>query len=375
MTNQKKYHLFIFIGTFSRNLIATFILIILYKKSNSLMAVYFFLLGSALCSFLFNYPLVYLSRKLTFKWLIIFSSIALVISYYYLFLLPLSLLNLIIIIVTHVLNAHLYWLANHYFGLGILGNSNLEVGVGKIIIFRQLALILTSYLGALLLTYLSFYSVLLIIIILHIIMVIPLFYLKPIKQQAQLLQKGINKTIKEIPSSYLLFLVLSQFWLLGKYLFPLYIYLYIKSKFTYIGIFNFLVGLASMFFTHFLARNMVARQKDYLLLTSILLCLVWVLKLNVLGTTLFLIVGLVDGLVTKMGELVFEKNLYKWGQGYDRLSYVFVTEGVQSWGRLLIMLIFILLNNLKINLYLVAVMFLLLGFVGLSIKKDCLTTN
>jgi hypothetical protein len=371
MNNQKKYNLFIFFGTFTRSLVEVFVPIILYNKVDSFSYVYFFLLLSYLFSFILNIPLVYLSRKLTFKWLIIITSFSIIISYYYLFIMPFTIFNLVIIAITHVINAHVYWLSRHYFALGILTIKKISPQVGKIVILNQLALIPASYLGALLITYLNLYSLLLVIILLYIITVIPLFCLENIKQKPISLKMGISNIIKNIPFKYTLFFSFAQFRVISKYLFPLYIFLYVKNQYTYIGIFNIIVGFASMLFVYFFAQKMAKKKKDYLLLTGFLSFIVWILKLNILATGLFLIVGLMEGLVEKMYETAFNYNLYAWGKQYDRLSYVAYIEGLQSLVRVLIMLIFFLfIEDIKLILYISAFMLIIIGIIGYYNKKN-----
>ena len=62
-------------------------------------------------------------------------------------------------------------------------------------------------------------------------------------------------------------------------------------------------------------------------------------------------------------RLVFIK-LYGGGSGYDRLTYVGVMEGLQSGVRILIMVGFILIGDLRMILMVGALMLIVIGIVG-----------
>ena len=370
MNNIFKYNLFIFLSTFTRSLIEVFIPILLYNKGLSIGAIFFFLLINYTFSFLFNFPLAYLSKKISFKWLLIISSFFLAITYYYLLILPITFLSLLIIIITHVINAHIFWLSRHYYALKLLPQSNLGPDVGNIVIYNQLGLIPSTYIGALLLSYLNIKWVLIIIVLMYIISVIPLFFIKEKKLQEMTMIEGIKKIIDTIPRRSVWFYVIVQFRMISRYIFPLYIYLFVKNTYKYIGIFNIAVGIASMCFTYFYARKIDKDKEDYLILSGILSFIVWILKLNIISTTLLLLVALFEGLVEKMYETSFNRNLYALGKHYDIISYASFFEGLQHFSRIIIMIIvFFLIKDLKITLYLCAFMLLITGFIGFNDGK------
>ncbi len=365
MNNLKKYNYFVFIGTFSRNLIEVFIPIVLYNKGVSITSLFFFLLLNYSFSFLLNFPIASISRKITFKWLIVISSISIVISYYFIFLRPINYFNLIIIALTHVISAHIYWLCRHYFALEILPEEKMGKEVGYIVIFSQLAIIPASYIGALLINNVKFELILIIIIILYIISIIPLFKMKESKRVKLEMRDGLKDIYNSMPKRSIFFYIMAQFRFISKYLFPLYIYLFVKSNYEFIGIFNIAVGVASMFFVYLFARKMDKEKKDYLALSGVLSFIVWVLKINALSIFFMLAIGFMEGLVEKMYETAFNRNLYALGKKYNSISYAAFMEGLQSFWRIIFMLFFLLvINDITIILYICAIMIVITGFIG-----------
>ena len=66
-SNQKKFGIYVFLSTFSRNFIEVFIPIILYKYRYSLNEVLFYYFFANFMSLLLSYPFVYLSQKFNNK--------------------------------------------------------------------------------------------------------------------------------------------------------------------------------------------------------------------------------------------------------------------------------------------------------------------
>jgi len=365
MDNIKKFNLFIFLATFTRNLIEVFIPLILYNRGLSIDYIFLFLLLYYFISFLLNFLLTFISKKITFKWLIIISSFFISFSYYLLFFIPLTMFTLILLVITHVINSHTYWLSRHYFALEVLSIKEIGLGVGNIIIFSELALIPASYLGALLITYLNFKYVLIILIIMYLITISPLFTLKEKNKKRISLYEGYKEIVNTIPKRNLYFYFLAQFRMIARYIFPLYIFIYIESNYKFIGIFNVFVGISSLFFVYFFSRKLDKQKKDYLILASVLLSIVWILKLNVLSSFIILIIAFLEGLVEKMYDTTYNYNNYTLGSKYNSLSFVSYLEGIQNLFRsIIILIVIILIKDLIIFLYLSSFMLIVSSLIG-----------
>ncbi len=366
MKRYKLFNTFIFLSTLTKALIDCFIPIILYKKGISEYYIIFFLLLNYSLAFILTIPLGYLCKKITYKWMLIITSFIVGLSYYILFMKELNIINLLLFTIFHILNSHTYWISRHYYALDVLPKRDLADEVGNIVIFSTLALIPVSYIGALLINNLDKTLMLVIVVLMNIISVIPLFKIKERrKDENNNLLEDVKTIINDIPKRSLAFMVLAQFRMIGRYIFPLYMFIYIKDNFEYIGIFNTAVGIASMFFVYFFARKMDKEKKDYLILSGLLGCIVYLLKLNITDTGLILLIGLAEGIADKMYEVAFNRNLYALGHHYERRGYATAMEGLQNISRVIIIfLTFIFLENLKTMLYIAALMLVVTGIVG-----------
>jgi hypothetical protein len=284
---------------------------------------------------------------------------------------PLNIMNIFIILLTYSINTHVYWLARHYYSLRILPNRELGSEVGNLVIMSQLAIIPASYFGALLMDQLKTELFLVIVLFFYMISIIPLFRLiKEKKVERNDAIHEIKNILTNIPKQSIWFLIFAQFRVVSKYIFPLYLFIYIKSNYEYIGIFNVAVGIASMFFVYIYSRRMDKKKKDYLLLSGVLSCIVWLLKLNIVATSLLLVIGLMEGLVERMYETSFNRNLYALGKHYNALDYAVVVEGLQNFVRIFIVFfIFFLINDLKLSLYITAFILMITGLIGFDDGK------
>jgi len=366
MNRERTFNLFVFLSTLARSLVDCFIPIILYNRGLEVKYIIIFLLLNYSLCFILNVPLGNIGKKITFKWTMIVTSFLIGIAYYFLLIVDLNIISLFLFALFHAISTHVYWLSRHYYALEVLPKRDLADEVGNIIIFSTLAIIPVSYAGAWFMNNLSMEVVLIIIVFLYAISVVPLFYIKERKKNIELgvLESSLN-ILSSIPTKSLCFMILAQFRMISRYLFPLLLFIYIKEDYEYIGIFNISVGVASMFFVYFFARRMDKDKKDYLIVSGILGAAVYLFKLNIADVSLMLLVGLAEGLVDKMYDVAFHRNLYALGHQYEGIGYTVAMEGLQNISRIIITFLFVLVGlDLKTILYVSAFMLIINGLVG-----------
>lgn len=78
--NQRKFNVYVFISTFARALIETFIPLLLFKFGYSLKEVVFYFLMYNFIELIISYPMVYLATKKGNKILAIFGFIGFVLT-------------------------------------------------------------------------------------------------------------------------------------------------------------------------------------------------------------------------------------------------------------------------------------------------------
>ncbi|MDD2203079.1 MAG: MFS transporter [Bacilli bacterium] len=371
MNREKIFNIFVFLSTLARSLIDCFIPIILYNRGLEVKYIIIFLLLNYSLCFLLNAPLGHIGKKITFKWTMIVTSFSIGIAYYFLLIADLNIISLFLFALFHAVSTHVYWLSRHYYALEVLPKKELADEVGNIIIFSTLAIIPVSYAGGWFMNNLSMELVLIIIVFLYAISVIPLFYIKERKRYVNLgvIESSI-KVLTSMPIRSFWFMILAQFRMVSRYLFPLFLFIYIKQDYEYIGIFNISVGVASMFFVYFFARRMDRDKKDYLIVSGILGAVVYLFKANVTDVGIMLLVGLAEGLIDKMYDVAFHRNLYALGHQYEGLGYTVAIEGLQNISRIIITFIFVLIGfDLKTIIYISAFMLIINGVIGFDDGK------
>ena len=120
MTNLKKYNIFITITTFAKLMIEVFIPLLLYNIGFQLNEILIFYLVQFFTIFLFNIPATYIGQKITFKKLMIISSILFSITYIYINYITKNIIKLIILSILNGLYLSTYWIVRHIFGISII---------------------------------------------------------------------------------------------------------------------------------------------------------------------------------------------------------------------------------------------------------------
>ncbi|MDD4035728.1 MAG: MFS transporter [Bacilli bacterium] len=344
ISNEKRYSIFIFLSMFSKGMAEIFIPVVLYNKGFNLSLIFLYFSIKYLVIIITYYLVVELAKIIRFKVLLVLSAIMLGISFYLLTTMGSSISNLLIAATLFALYTETYWAGRHYYALEVIPSKNLSCEVGNIIIAGEIGLIPSAYLGGLAIELLGLKYLTIIITLIALISIIPLLKIKEFKDK-----EPINASIilKEIPKKSMLYLIFDQFKYLTVLFFPLYLYLNVVENYRYIGIVNVAIGIASMIFVYLFAKKMDKNKKDYLSLGTICLALVLVFKLNITNPLVMIVIGLFEGLATKMQMTSVIRNIYALGQHYNTISYLIVIELIQNIGRFIILgyaLLFI--NNL-----------------------------
>lgn len=337
MKNIKNYNLYIFISTFTRNIIDIYSVIYLYKQGISIkniLAIYsiVYLLG-----YIISKISISLGNKIGYKYILILSSIMTCITFYTIR----NTNNLYLIAITLSLSIFTYHPIRHLYGIKLLKKDK-EIGVTLILI----------YIASLLSSYLAIKNIKLIyLIIITTIGIIPALFIK--KEKTEIITYP-----KKIPSKKLSFFIFDQFKIIFILLEPLYLYL-ISQELSYVGIFNIILTIASILCIYLLT-NKININKNYKYI-NILFVLILILKINTESKIFLLILAFFEGIGIKTNELVSTMNLYdnkKLTEGY-----IIKSEQIFCITRTLILSIAYFLNlNLKTILYILLIGIFILSF-------------
>ena len=142
---------------------------------------------------------------------------------------------------------------------------------------------------------------------------------------------------------------------------PLYLFLYVKKDMEYIGIFNIVMGISSIIFVYFFVRKV--KVNKYFWLLNIVFCIVLISKINIINNNFMLIIAFLEGLFSRMYEVVSSENLYN-KQIDNTSSYLIVVELIFCITNSILYLIFYLFNiDVKIILYICIIGIFISGFV------------
>ena len=359
MSDLKKYNIFITITSFSKLLVELFIPLILYDYGFTIKnIILYMIIKYTLCIIMIPITMK-INKKISWSKIMILSSFFFSLTYIYLNIMTKSLLSLTILSIIFSIYLNFYWLGRHIYGLSIIEDKKTTDNVSLYTIFTVLGSIPATYIGSLILKYFGFITLTIIVLILMLISIIPL---TKINKDIKYIKPNLKPIIKTFPKRNYLFTFIEQFRYILNNIFPLYIYLYIKKEFTYIGITNLICGIGSIIYIFIISKKMDKNKKDYLSITCILLSILYIGKLNINNTNLFYIIVFIEGILKVTLDTIVQRNAYVYGRNYDVNSYIEFTELLNNIFRTIILIIFYLLNlNLRNIIY--------IGILGIFINS------
>lgn len=353
MTNIKKYNIFILLSTIARNIVEVFSSVLLYKMGYSLKEILLFFSILYFVGAITSTLVIYLTRVINAKYILIFSSFVFSGSFYFMSIMEKSMSNLIIFSIIYGIGSYSYHSLRHYFAIKSMDKDK-KKDIGSILIFSNIGLIIAPVLVSYVTKKLSIVILAIIVIVLSILAIIPLFKLDI---------KDDNTEIKfeRISKNKILFFVLEQAKVINLSLQPLYLYLFINNKIEYVGIFNAIMGISACIFIYFFVRKI--DDNKYFKYLNILFCLLLLLKLNIKSKYLILIIGFFEGLGIKMFDVVSAENIYNIDKNTNVKGYLIIVEIIFCLVRSIFCLIGYFINDIKIILYLSIILIFIVGFV------------
>ena len=355
--NRKKFELYVFLSTFSRNLIEVFIPVILYKYGYELKEVVLYFLLTNSFSLVLSYPLIKLSKKINNKILTLIGIVSFVIVQIMLAYIVNSIWYIISLAFIYAMYRRGYWISRRYYNLNVMEKEKIGTTFSIISIVNNLGVILASYIGAVMLDYLDVIAVTIISIVIFLFSIIPLLFMK-FKHEKDEIRFEVVKTLKEIPFRNLYLFGSYELLNVVKFMFALYIFIYVKDTYTTVGFFTLITNLSVLVFSYLYGKK-IDESKNLLKLSIVLVVLTYILKAN--STYIVLaIVSFLEGIFTKMHEISISKEFYALSKKFEYNNYNLVYELIQNGFRTFSLLVIYLLNiDLKISIYwLLLIMFL-----------------
>ncbi len=360
MSNIKKYNIFIMLSTIARNIVEVFSSVLLYKMGYTLKEILLFFTILYFIGGIISVIVIYFTKYINAKYILILSSIIFSISFYYMSIMDKTINNLIIFSIIYGIGCYSYHSLRHYFAIKSIDKDK-KKNIGSILIFSNIGLIIAPLLVGYITKKLSLIVLAIIVIILSILAIIPLFRL-------DIKESNIPIKYQKIEKNKLLFFILEQAKVINLSLQPLYLYLFINNKIEYVGIFNAIMGVSSCIFIYLFVRKI--DDNKYFKYLNMLFCLILLLKLNITNKYLILLVGFFEGLGIKMFEIVSAENIYNINMDTNIKGYLILVEVIFCLTRSLLCLTGYFINDIRIILYLSIGLIFIISFIKRKEIKD-----
>lgn len=364
MSDLKKYNIFIFITSFAKLLVEIFIPLILYNMSFTIKEIILFLILKYSFCLLFIPVGYFIGKKYSVSTLMILSSIIFSITYIYLSQINKNLISLIILSILYSSYLMFYWLGRHTYGLSIIEDKKTTDNVSLYNIFTILGGLFSPFIGSYIIEKTSTLTLSTIVLVLMIISIIPLTKIKKIKLNHN---TQIKHIIKSFPKTNYIFNTLDQLRYILYTVLPLWIYINIKSKYSYIGILNIITGLGSIIYIYLLSKKMDKNKKDYLSLSLLIMGIIYLLKITITSNLAYLIITLFEGITKSSLDTITLRNTYVYQKNYCITSYIIFTEIINNIARTLFLIIFYIFNVPLKTMLLICILGI---FLNVFVKYD-----
>lgn len=364
MSDLKKYNIFIFITSFAKLLVEIFIPLILYNMSFTIKEIILFLILKYSFCLLFIPVGYFIGKKYSVSTLMILSSIIFSITYIYLSQINKNLTSLIILSILYSSYLMFYWLGRHTYGLSIIEDKKTTDNVSLYNIFTILGGLFSPFIGSYIIEKTSTLTLSTIVLVLMIISIIPLTKIKKLKLNPN---TQIKHIIKSFPKTNYIFNTLDQLRYILYTVLPLWIYINIKSKYSYIGILNIITGLGSIIYIYLLSKKMDKNKKDYLSLSLLIMGIIYLLKITITSNLAYLIITLFEGITKSSLDTITLRNTYVYQKNYCITSYIIFTEIINNIARTLFLIIFYIFNVPLKTMLLICILGI---FLNVFVKYD-----
>lgn len=363
--NQKKFGVYVFISTFSRNLIEIFIPIILYQYGYNLKEVIFYYFLVNLISLIITYPCISFSKKYNNRVLAIIGIIAFVMLQISLNFMFDSVWYLVLLACLFALYRRGYWISRRFYNLKVIKKEKISIINSLISIINQIGVITSSYIGSLFLDFINIKILTVIAIILFLISIVPLYLLK-FNHERNDVKLEFGKTIKQISNTDLYLFGSYELLNVMKFLFPLYLFMYVNNTYQTVGFISLLTNLSIVIFSYVYGRT-ISGKKNYLVLSIFLVVIVFIFKANC-TSYLLIIISFLEGISTKMYELSIAKEFYTLSKRFEYNNYNLVYEVFQNFFRtFVVFILLVFVNDIKVMIY-ITLVFIMFGTILKIVK-------
>lgn len=333
--NQRRYNLFVFLSTFARQLIELFIPIILYKAWFVIKDIVFYYFCISLFSIILAPIVIQLARKVNYKiilwiWIISFVLLQLAIGHIYI-----SVWYLLLIAFLFACYRRCYRITRRLYNLKVVHKTNIGISYTFISIINQLACMVATYIGAVLLDFVNIEALTCISIWLFVVSIYPISKIKSSKIKDPDKKLDLFWTLERIDNSDKYIFGSYELLNLVRFLFPLYLVLYVSDTYQIVWILQVLTWLATILFSYLYGRKINKNNVNYLSLSIGLIVMIYLMKMSVTWI-LLAVVSFLEWFISKMNEISVNKEFIKLSKEFDYENYNYAYEQTQNIFRLIV---------------------------------------
>lgn len=356
INNQVKFNIFSFLSTFARSLVEIFIFLYLFKNGYSLQAVvlFYFLVN------LFAMPLAYLFVKLGEKTNYIYIMIIGLISFVVVQVLLQNIINtfdyLLCLALLYSIYRRGYWVSRRFYITKIMPVNKVSGLFSIVLVLSQIASILAGYIGAIILSNTNIIILTIISSVILFISVIPLCFIKINKTSHPI--RLIENLKKYSKTNYLVF----SFYELNNilnFLFPIYIAINVSNTYTLAGNLNAVSNIA-IILVIIIYGKVLNKNKNYLILSTILMILCFILKLFILNYFI-VIIYFIEGIISKLQNQSVNKIYFENKSDIDLTHYNLIYQLTECFARAMVTLPLLFIVDIKLMIiFVIIVIFILI---------------
>lgn len=366
--NAKNFDAYIISSTFARAIVDVFIPVIMFKSGYSVHYCILYYLAMNLCSFFMAAPLAHIAKKFGNRILAVASIVFFIILQFLLLKLDGSLPILYLISFVYAGYKRCYWISRRFYTLHIIHKHHVGKVYAIISILHQLSVMAATYVGALLLDGLNQYILIAISVFILLLSLIPLFRID-MKHERNDSKINLRETLSKIPPADMLHFGIYELWNVMKFLFPIYVAVYVRDSYQAIGVVAIVTDLAIIVFSYLFGKKLDSSNKDFLQLSIFLVILTYAAKTTT-SYSILLVVSFLEGFTTKMFEISLNRDLHVLSKKFEYDNYNLAYELAEDFIRTLAsLLIFVLPLDLKGDIFLVCALMLFGCFFKFKIPK------
>ena len=363
-SDRIKFNLYSFISTFARSLIEIFISLYLFKQGFSLKYIVLFYILENFFAIFLSYIYVKIGEKYKYSIVMIIGIISFITLQLVLNKVYINISYIFLISILYSLYRRGYWVSRRFYITNIISQRNSTESYSIIMIFSELASILSGYLGALIL---DNFDIRILTIISSILLFISVIFVIKIKYKKSTTKIELIKNIKKYDKRNFLAFSIYELNNLITFLFPIYVFLYINNTYTMLGATNAISNIAIIIFIFIYGKFI--KKKNHFVLSTYLFIFAALSKLFI-SNYLILIIYFFEGIIQKMQNQSLNKIYFENRRGMDTTHYNLIYQEIESLIRVLAAIPLLLINNIKLMILFVILIILIELIIYRKMKKN-----